>query len=158
PTYAALLSIGVAAAVSAVVEAGAFSAMALIAGRIDAASVATFSIATGGLVTLVYLLAQGLATGGAGVASAAIGAGALGDARRIGSRAVGLTFVAMASCGAACFLFAGGIARAFSADDTIAAMFVANMGFIALLMIPDGGQGVADALLRARGDNWWPTV
>ena len=25
-------------------------------------------------------------------------------------------------------------------------------------MIPDGGQGVTDALLRVRGENWFPTL
>jgi MATE family multidrug resistance protein len=156
--YGALLSIGVAAAVSAVVEAGAFSAMGVIAGRIDGTSIATFSIATGGLVTLVYLLAQGLATAGAVLSSAAIGADALRDAQRVGSRALGLTLIAMTLCGFVCFVFSNGVARAFSADAAIVATFVANMGFVALLMIPDGGQGVADALLRARGENWWPTI
>jgi MATE family multidrug resistance protein len=156
--YAALLSIGIAAAVSASVEAGAFSAMGVIAGRLDATSIATFSIATGGLVTLVYLLAQGLSTAGAVLSSAAIGARAWDDAKQVGSRALGLTLVSMILCGSVCFVFSDAVARAFSADAAIVAMFAANMGFVALLMIPDGGQGVADALLRARGENWWPTI
>jgi MATE family multidrug resistance protein len=156
--YVALLTIGAAAALSAMVEAGAFATLGVIAGRIDATSVATFSIATGGLVTLVYLLAQGLATAGAVLVSEAIGAGAWAEARRAGWRALTLTLAAMVACGMGCAFFATSIARAFSSDPAISAAFAANMGLVALLMIPDGAQGVADALLRARGENWLPTL
>jgi MATE family multidrug resistance protein len=158
PGYAALLAIGVAAAASAMVEAGAFATMGVIAGRIDATSVATFSVATGGLVTLVYLLAQGLATAGAVLSSEAIGAGSWDEARRAGRRAMLLTLAAMGACGAACALLAGPVARAFVSDPAVVAAFAANMGLVALLMVPDGLQGVADALLRARGENWLPTL
>lgn len=156
--YLVLLTIGTAAALSAMVEAGAFAAMGVIAGRIDATSVATFSIATGGLVTLVYLLAQGLSTAGAVLASEAIGAGAWEDARRVGWRALGLTLAAMAACGTGCVFFADTVARAFSSDSAIVAAFGANMSLVALLMIADGGQGITDALLRVRGENWLPTL
>jgi MATE family multidrug resistance protein len=158
PGYRALLAIGAAAAVSAMVEAGAFATMSVVAGRIGATAVATFSVATGGLVTLVYLLAQGLATAGAVVSSEAIGAGEWEEARRAGRRALLLSLAAMAACGAGCALFAEQVARAFSSDPAILAAFAGNMGLIALLMVPDGGQGVADALLRARGENWLPTL
>ena len=140
------------------VEAVAFATIGVIAGRTDATSVDTFSIATGGLVTLVYLLAQGLSTAGAVLASEAIGAGAWEEARREGWRALALTLGAMAVCGMACAYFANYIARAFSSDPSIIAAFASNMGLVAILMIPDGGQGVADALLRARGENWFPTL
>jgi len=140
------------------VEAGAFATMGMIAGRIDATSVGTFSVATSGLVTLVYLLAQGLATAGAVLASEAIGAGAWQEARRAGWLALALTLLAMTSCGMGCAFFANPIARAFSSDPAIIAAFAANMGLVGLLMVPDGVQGVADALLRARGENWLPTL
>jgi MATE family multidrug resistance protein len=156
--YRALLTIGTAAALSAMVEAGAFAAMGVIAGRIDATSVATFSLATGGLVTLVYLLAQGLSTAGAVLTSAAIGAGSWQEAARASWSALALTLVAMVVCGIVCTVFAEDVARVFSSDPAIVAAFVAHMGLIGLLMIPDGGQGVLDALLRVRGENWLPTV
>jgi MATE family multidrug resistance protein len=137
--YGALLAIGVAAALSAIVEAGAFATMGVIAGRIDATSVAAFSIATGGLVTLVYLLAQGLSTAGVVLVSEAIGAGAWDEARRAGWRALALTLAAMAACGTGCAFFANYVARAFTSDPAIIAAFASNMGLVALLMVPDGG-------------------
>jgi len=50
------------------------------------------------------------------------------------------------------------IAGAYTTDAALIASFAAVMGRTAFLMTPDGGQGVADAVLRARGDNWFPTA
>jgi len=156
--YLALLAVGGAAALSAMVESGAFAAMSVICGRIGNTAVATFVIATGSIVTLVYLLAQGFATAGAVLVSEAIGRGSDTEARRIGWTAIGLTALAMAICGVGCVAFAAAVARAFTSDAAIMASLTSVMVLVALLMTPDGGQGVADSLLRARGDNWFPTV
>lgn len=158
PGYGALLTVGLAAAVSAIVEAGAFSALGLIAGRISAETVAVFVIATGGLVTLVYLIAQGFATAGAVLASAAIGRGERATAIAISWRALALTVLAMAGSGLACIVFAEPVAHMFSADAHTALTLAACMPLVALLMIPDGGQGVLDSVLRAQGENWRPTL
>lgn len=157
--YRPMLAIGAAAALSSVVEAGAFSAMAVIAARAGGATAAaTWNIATGGLVTLVYLLAQGLATAAVVVISEALGAGDVVRARRTGWVAIALTVVAMTACGLGCFVLAPWVAAAFTADSSIRGALMAAMWLIALLMVPDGGQGTADAVLRAYGDNWFPTV
>jgi MATE family multidrug resistance protein len=156
--YRALLAIGVAAAMSSIVEAGAFAALGVIAGRINATAVATFAIATGGLVTLAYLFAQGLATAGSILVAEASGSGANERVNRVAWSAVGLTACAMFACGAMCVVFAGPVARAFSADATVVASLTGVMALVAALMTPDGGQGVTDAVLRARGQNWFPTL
>jgi Na+-driven multidrug efflux pump len=154
--YGALLAIGVAAAASATVEAGAFASLSLIAGRISAPAVAVFAASTGGLVTLAYLLAQGYATAAAVLVSEAAGRGQA--AAPIAWRAILLAVVAMAMCGGGCWLFADRVAGAFTADPATHALLTASMPLAALLMIPDGGQGVADAALRAQGWNWTPTL
>jgi len=157
--YGPLMRIGAAAALSGLVEAGAFSAMAVIAARHGGAvAVAVFTVATGSLLTLVYLLAQGFATAAVVLVSEAIGAGDERAAGRIGWSALALTLAAMAASGAGCLAFSPQLARAFTADGATQAGLVSTMGLIALLMVPDGGQGPADATLRARGDNWFPTA
>ncbi|HVM99104.1 MAG TPA: MATE family efflux transporter, partial [Caulobacteraceae bacterium] len=157
--YGPLLRIGAAAALSGLVESSAFSAMAVIAARHGGAvAVAVFTVATGSLLTLVYLLAQGLATAAVVLVSEAMGAGNEQIAARIGWTALALTFAATGACGAACLALSPQVARAFTADGATQAGLVSTMGLIALLMIPDGGQGPADATLRARGQNWFPTA
>lgn len=156
--YRALLAIGGAAAMSSMAEADAFAAMGIISGRINATAVATFTIATGGLITLVYLFAQGFATAGAVLVSEAIGSGARERVNRATWCAIMLTACAMAACGVFSFVFAGNVARSFSSDAMVVASLTGVMGLVAVLMTPDGGQGVADSVLRARGDNWFPTL
>ncbi len=157
--YAAMLGIGVAAAIRGLVEAAGFASMSVIAARADGATaVAAWTIATGGLVTLAFLLAQGLATAGIVLVSEAVGAGDLALSRRIGHIAIALTVAAMALSGAGSLLFASQLAAAFSSDAAVRAALAGAMGLVAVLMIPDGGQGAVDAVLRARGDNWLPTA
>ncbi len=60
PSYRALLAVGVAAAVSQAVEAGAFSAMTVIAGRLGADTVAAYQILLN-LMAFVFMIALGLA-------------------------------------------------------------------------------------------------
>ncbi|MDQ0463723.1 MATE family multidrug resistance protein [Caulobacter ginsengisoli] len=158
PGYRPLLAIGGAAAVSSLIEAGAFATLGIIAGRLGATAVAAFSLATGGLLTLVYLLAQGLATAGAVLSAEALGRGEPGAARQAGWRAIGLCLAAMLLSGLVSLAFASPIARGFTADAATAAALTAVMGLVAVLMIPDGVQGVVDSVLRARGETWQPTV
>ena len=83
PGYRALLAIGVAAAVSQAVEAGAFSAMTVIAGRIGADVVAAYQIVLN-LLALIFMLALGMAAAIAVLVSEAVGRGAPQDAARAG--------------------------------------------------------------------------
>jgi MATE family multidrug resistance protein len=64
----------------------------------------------------------------------------------------------MTACGSVCVIFSDAVARGFSADPATVMTLTAVMPLVALLMIPDGGQGVIDAVLRAGGDNWFPTA
>ena len=108
-------------------------------------------------MTLVYLLAQGFATAGTVLVSEAVGRGTSAAAVRTEWLAIGLTTCAMVGCGVVCFVFANAVSRAFSSDATVIASLTGVMGLVALLMTPDGGQGVADSVLHARGENWFPT-
>jgi MATE family multidrug resistance protein len=156
PSFGALLAVGVAAAVSQAVEAGAFSAMTVIAGRIGAHVVSAYQIMLN-LMAFVFMVALGLATATAVLVSEAIGRKAPHDAARAGWTGIGLNAIAMIIAAIAILVFAQQIGRAYTADIELAALLASLMWVAALALHPDGAQVVAASALRARGDNWFPT-
>lgn len=156
PSYAALLAVGIAAGVSQLVEAGAFSAMTVIAGRIGPQVVAAYQILLN-LMAFVFMIALGLSTATAVLVSEAVGRSAAKDATRAGWTGIGLNALAMLICAAGIVAFAPQIGRAYTADTTLAALIASLMWVCALALHPDGAQVVAASALRARGDNWFPT-
>lgn len=156
PGLGAMLAVGAAAAVSQAAEAGAFSAMTVIAGRIGEVEVATYTIILQ-LLALVFMIALGMAAAGAVLVGEATGARDTDYARRAGWRALALNTVAMAVAGLVVWFAAPWTGRAFTADLVIAAQVAGLLWLAAMIMPPDGGQVVVAACLRARGDNWFPT-
>ena len=156
PSYGALLAVGAAAAVSQAVEAGAFSSMTVIAGRLGANAVAAYQILLN-VLALVFMVALGLAAASAVLVSEAIGRAAPRDAGHAGWTALGLNTIAMLLCGAICLALPHEIARAYTADASLAALIAADLWIAALVFPPDGAQVVTASALRARGDNWFPT-
>jgi MATE family multidrug resistance protein len=156
PTYRALLGVGIAAAVSQAVEAGAFSAMTVIAGRLGAAEVAAYQILLN-ILALVFMIALGLAAATAVLTSEAIGRKAPADASRAGWTGLGLNTIGMLIAAAAILIFATPIGRAYTADAELAVFIASLMWAAAWVLTPDGGQVVIASALRARGDNWFPT-
>lgn len=156
PSYRALLAVGIAAAVSQAVEAGAFSAMTVIAGRLGAHVVAAYQIMLN-LMAFVFMVALGLAAASAVLVSEAIGRQAPQDAARAGWTGIGLNALAMLVAAAIILVFAEPIGRAYTADLSLAALIASLMWIAALALHPDGAQVVTASALRARGDNWFPT-
>lgn len=156
PTYGGLLAVGAAAAVSQAVEAGAFSAMTVIAGRIGAEVVAAYQIMLN-VMALVFMVALGLAAATAVLVSEAIGRKAPHDAARAGWTGIGLNAIGMLLCAVALLVFADPIGRVYTADVGLAAIIASLMWVAALVLLPDGTQVVAASALRARSDNWFPT-
>jgi MATE family multidrug resistance protein len=156
PSFSALLAVGIAAAVSQAVEAGAFSAMTVIAGRIGAHVVSAYQIMLN-LMAFVFMVALGLATATAVLVSEAIGRKAPHDAARAGWTGIGLNAIAMIIAAIAILVFAEQIGRAYTADLQLSALLASLMWVAALALHPDGAQVVAASALRARGDNWFPT-
>lgn len=156
PSFRALLAIGAAAMVSQMVEAGAFSAMTVIAGRIGEQEVATYQILLN-ILAVVFMVAMGLSTATAVLVSEAIGRRAPREASQAGWTGLGLNTLAMVASSILVMLFATQIGRAFTADVSIALMVAALAPVAAIVTVPDGGQVVASQALRARGDNWFPT-
>lgn len=156
PSYRALLAVGIAAAVSQAVEAGAFSAMTVIAGRLGASIVAAYQIMLN-LMALVFMVALGLAAATAVLVSEAVGRQAPQDAARAGWTGIGLNALAMIIAAVALLAFANPIGRAYTADVSLAALIASLMWIAAIVLHPDGAQVVIASALRARGDNWFPT-
>lgn len=156
PNYRALLAVGIAAAVSQAVEAGAFSAMTVIAGRIGANVVAAYQILLN-LMAFVFMVALGLAAATAVLVSEAVGRQAPHDATRAGWTGIALNALAMIIAAAAILIFAQPIGRGYTADLSLAALIASLIWVAALVLHPDGAQVVIASALRARGDNWFPT-
>lgn len=154
--YGALLAVGAAAAVSQAVEAGAFSAMTVIAGRISADVVAGYQIVLN-LMALVFMVALGLAAATAVLVSEAIGRQAPHDAARAGWTGIWINAIGMLVCAAGILIFADPIGRAYTADGSLAALIASLMWIAALVLLPDGTQVVTASALRSRSDNWFPT-
>ncbi len=156
PSYNALLGVGVAAAVSQAVEAGAFSAMTVIAGRIGADVVSAYQIILN-LMAFVFMTALGVGAATAVLVSEAVGRGAPQDAARAGWTGIAINAVVMIVAAIIILVFAGPIGRAYTADVAIAGLIASLMWIAALVLHPDGAQVVIASALRARGDNWFPT-
>ncbi|MBN8606607.1 MAG: MATE family efflux transporter [Caulobacterales bacterium] len=156
PSYRALLAVGVAAAVSQAVEAGAFSAMTVIAGRISADVVSGYQIILN-LLALIFMIALGLSAATAVLVSEAIGRRSPEDAARAGWTGIGVNAIGMVLASIVVLIFAEPIGRLYTADVALAALIASLMWIASLATLPDGTQVVVAAALRARGDNWFPT-
>jgi MATE family multidrug resistance protein len=156
PSYGALFRVGGAAALSQAAEAGAFSGMTLIAGRLGEQAVATYQIELNALA-VVFMLSLGLSTGTSVLSSEAVGRHDQAGAARASFVGLGLNTLLMLLVAAALILFRAAIARAYTADAALAAACASLLPLLALIVLPDGAQVVCAAALRARGDNWFPT-
>lgn len=157
PSFSALLGVGAAAAVSHTAEAGAFSGMTLIAGRLGADAVAAYQILLN-VLAVVFMISLGMSSATAVLTSAAIGKGSPRDASRASFGGLGMNGAFMLLVALLVYGCSSAIGRAYTANLSLAAFVAGSLGLTAVIMLPDGGQVVAAAALRARGDNWFPTA
>jgi len=157
PSYRELLGVGGAAALSHAAEAGAFSGMTMIAGRLGAHEVATYQILLN-LLALMFMAALGTSAATAVLTSDAVGRRDAEGATRASLLGLAVSFVFASVAGLGVLALAAQLGRAYTADATLAAQIAGLLWLVALIMPPDAGQAVAAAALRARGDNWFPTA
>lgn len=157
PGFDALLKVGAAAAVSQVAEAGAFSAMTFVSGRISETAVATFQISLN-ILAVIFMIALGFAAATQVLVSEYIGARQADLARRAGWIGTWVNGLCMIVAGLLAVVLAHALGRTFTSDAAIIAALVVHMPLIAVTFLPDGAQVVAAAALRGRGDNWFPTA
>ena len=156
-SYRALLGVGGAAALSHAAEAGAFSGMTMIAGRLGAGEVAAYQILLN-MLALMFMAALGISAAAAVLTSDAVGRRDAEGATRASFLGLGVSIVFAAAAGLVVLALAVQLGRAYTADATLAAQIAGLLWLVALIMPPDAGQAVAAAALRARGDNWFPTA
>lgn len=157
PSYRDFLRVGFAAAISQAAEAGAFSGMTIIAGRIGADAVASYQVLLN-ILAVVFMVALGLSTATTVVTSEAIGRGDTRDAARASWGGLGLNAAMMLAIAAALLVFRRQIAMAYTTDLEVVNLVSALMPLVAAGILFDGGQAVAAAALRAHRDNWFPTA
>lgn len=157
PKMAALLQMGGAAALSQAVEAGAFTGMTIIAARISAQTVAAYQVMLNAMA-VVFMIALGFSSATAVLTAEGLGRGDAGRAKRASWLGVWVCCAAMAACGLVFLLNPTGIARAYTSDLGVVGVCVMAMPIAALALLPDGAQSVLAQALRARQDNWFPTV
>jgi MATE family multidrug resistance protein len=157
PTWRELLGVGAATLLSNAVESGAFSGMTIIAGRLGERAVASYQIVLN-LLSVIFMLSLGISSATGVLTAEAVGRRALPDARRATQVGLALNAGVMALIGIALLLFAPQISRAYTRDAALAAAVTGTLWLATLIVVPDGGQVVAAAALRARGDNWFPTL
>jgi MATE family multidrug resistance protein len=157
PSYREFLGVGLAAALSQAAEAGAFNLMTLIAGRLGAQAVSAYQIVLN-VAAVIFMLALGLSAATMVLTSEALGRDAPVLAARASWTGVAVNSALMALLGLVLWLFPGTIASAYTADAVLLASLTGLLPLVATLILPDGGQGVASAALRAHRDNWFPTA
>jgi MATE family multidrug resistance protein len=157
PSYRELLGVGAAAAVSHAAEAGAFSGMTILAGRLGADAVATYQILLN-LLAIVFMISLGLASATAVLTSEAVGRRAPIEAARASFVGLALNSAFMILAAVLVWVFARQVGRAYTANLQLAGAIASMIWLVSLIMLPDGSQVVVSSALRARGDNWFPTA
>lgn len=157
PGYGALLRVGAAAAISHAAEAGAFSGTTILAGRQGPDAVASYQILLN-LLSIVFMVSLGFSSATAVLTSRAMGQRDEAGATRATVRGVLLNLGFMVLAALVVLGFAGPISRAYTANLALAATLAGLMWLAAIAMPPDGTQVVVASALRARGDNWFPTL
>ncbi|MBT3915470.1 MAG: MATE family efflux transporter [Rhodospirillaceae bacterium] len=155
--WAKLRHIGLGAGASAAIESGAFSSMSLIAGLLGILSLGAFSIAFN-MLALTFMFALGLGSATAVCVGSAHGRGERRDMAYAGWTGLGLTVISMSILGIILFLFSGQIAAGFTSNQDLISRAAPLIGFIALVLIADGGQSVMAHALRGCGETWVPAA
>jgi MATE family multidrug resistance protein len=155
--YRSFLAVGTAAALSQAAEAGAFSGMTILAGRLGGEAVAAYQILLN-LLAVVFMVSLGFAAATAVLASRAVGRIEPLEAIRVSWFGLALNTLLMLGIAALVIAAAGPIARAYTTDPSITQVVLLWMPLVALASLADGGQVVVSSALRAQGDNWAPTA
>jgi MATE family multidrug resistance protein len=157
PSHREFLRVGGAAALSQAAEASAFSGMTIIAARSGGEAVASYQILLN-LLAVVFMVSLGMSTATTVLTSDGIGRASPRDASRASWTGLGLNCAVIAIIALVLLCFARAVAAAYTRDIRIATLVAGAMPIAAAILLPDGGQVVSAAALRAHGDNWFPTA
>ena len=152
-----LRQIGLGAGASSAIESGAFSSMSLFAGLLGVMPLAAFSIAFN-MLALTFMFALGLGSATAVCVGNAHGRGERRDMVYAGWTGLGLTVIAMSLLGIILLAFNVQIAVGFTDNLDLVSRAAPLIGFIALVLIADGGQSVMAHALRGCSETWVPAA
>ncbi len=154
---AKLRRIGYAMGLAQGLESFAFSSLTIVSGYLGTTAVATFQVVMQ-FMAFAFMGAVGVST-----ATAVEVGRAVGRADRVGlGRAgwSGLGVIALYTGAVAVFLLlaAGPLARLLTGDPEVVTLAIPALFLVAIMLIPDGAQGVLMGALRGTGDTWAPTA
>jgi multidrug resistance protein, MATE family len=146
-----LLRVGLPMGAQLLTEAGVFSLVSLLVGRLGAATSAAHAIALG-LASYTFMGVVGIGSATAVRVGRAIGAQDEGGPRRAGLVGLGLVVLYMGGCAAAFLVFARPLAGIFSRDPDVITLAARLIRIAAAFQLADGIQGVAAGALRGAAD------
>lgn len=157
PPAALQVRMGLASGASFLFEAGAFTVVTLIVGRLG-----TLALAAHGVLFQFLALTFMVAYGIAGATQVRVG-NAWGRGDRRGMAMAGWTGLGLAvlMTGSVAALY-GSVPRSalgiFTSDVVVVATALPLLGWVVLATVFDGGQSVMNNACRGRGDTWVPTL
>lgn len=157
PRWRAQRRLGYAQGASNTIEAGAFNAMALMAGLLGVVPLAAYGILFN-LIAMAFMIPMGLAAATAVLISAAHGAG---DSRRVaatGWTGLGVCIVMLGVIGLIYLIYPSQVAGFYSSNPVLVMTAGPLIAFSSLLIIADGVQAVMSNALRGLGDGWTPAA
>ncbi|MFN3592281.1 MAG: MATE family efflux transporter, partial [Thermaurantiacus sp.] len=149
--------IGYASSASYAIEAGAFSALSIVAALAGTLAVAAWAVVIN-VAAIVFMLPMGLATATAVFVSRSVGAGDAGAMVRAFRLGMVNTVLVLLLVSLLMAVGADWVARAYTSDARVLPAIASALVLASLFFVADGMQAVAAAALRARGDIWWPTA
>ena len=139
------------------VEAGAFSAMNLIAGWLGGLAIAGWSLVLN-VTAMIFMVPLGLSAATAVLVGRAYGARDRAGLVRAGNLGFAVCLAAETLIAILVLIFARQIAGLYTTDPQLIAIAAAGLTLGCLYFAADGLQGVAAQALRARGDVLAPTL
>lgn len=146
-----LLRVGVPIGLQVLTEAGVFSLVSLLAGKLGARISAAHQIALG-LASFTFMGVLGVSSATAVRVGRAIGAREDGGPRRAGLVGLCLSAGYMSVCAAVFLLFPRPLARIFTPDPAVLDVAEGLVRIAAVFQVADGIQGVAGGALRGMAD------
>ncbi len=157
PPFAAQARLGFASGASFLLEAGAFTVVTLIVGRLGEQALAAHGVLFQ-FLALTFMVAYGIA----GATQVRVGNAWGRDDRRgmamAGWTGLGLAALLTTAAAAVYASFPAASIGLFTSDPAVAAAAVPVMAWVALATVFDGGQSVMNNACRGRGDAWFPTM
>lgn len=154
---ASLTKVGLPIGLSFMLQAGLFSAVALIMGSLGTHVVAAHAV-TLNVASIVFMLPLGLGMGATSLVGRAIGAGEPILAKRYGNAVTAMAIVMMVASAMVTISFASSIANLYTDELVVVELASALLVVAGLLQIGDGTQAAISGALRGLKDTTVPMI